>query len=87
MMVVRVRMTIMAMLEAFAAKAAFVQLMRLQHGAHAAVEDQDALAQRLLQQGDAFGVKPGQGSHRISFGRAAAVGTGNGVIAACVRAG
>jgi hypothetical protein len=68
MVVVDLRMAVVAMLEALAAKTTFVQLMRLQHGAHATVEDQDAPMQRLFQQGDAFGVEPGQGTHFTSFG-------------------
>ncbi len=59
----RVRVAVVAMLETFAAEAVLVQLVRLQHGAHAAVENQDAPLQRLLQQGDAIGMEPGQGTH------------------------
>jgi hypothetical protein len=67
-MAMAVRMAIVTVLETLTAKTVLIQFVRLQHGAHAAVDNQDALAQRLFEQGDAFGMDPGQGAHQTSFG-------------------
>jgi hypothetical protein len=56
-------MAIVAGDEALAAEAGLVQRVALQHGAHAAVEYQDALAQGGFEQRDAFGMEPGKGAH------------------------
>jgi hypothetical protein len=58
-------LAVMAVLEPFAAEAGLVQRVALQHRAHGAIEDQDALAQGLFELGDAVGVEPGQGGHGV----------------------
>ena len=45
----------------------FLQLVALDHGAHRAVDHQDALGQRSLQFRDASRIQPGQRVHRRGF--------------------
>src|SRR6185312_16890494 len=54
---------IAAAVEALAAIAVLIQRVRLQHRAHRTIQHQDALAERLLQSGDAVGVQPGENVH------------------------
>lgn len=55
---------VVTLCETLAAVGGFVQLVLLDHGAHRAVDHQDAFAQQLLQRLRAFGVQPGQGFHQ-----------------------
>jgi hypothetical protein len=78
---------VMTMFEARASEPALVQIVPLQHGAHAAIEDQNASLQRLFQQSNAFGVKPGQGTHRRSSGAVIYRDNSDAFSAACWPAG
>jgi hypothetical protein len=49
--------------EAFAPVVVFLQAVSLDHRAHRAVDDQDAITQSGEQQFHAFRVQPGQGGH------------------------
>ena len=63
--------------EALAAVVGFLQFVALDHRAHRAVDDQDALGQRGFERGDAFGMQPGQGM------RLALVGSRWGAATSC----
>ena len=60
---------VVALREAFAAVIGFLQVVALDHRAHRAIDDEDALCKRVFQRGDPGGVEPGQG-----FGGAAGGG-------------
>ncbi len=53
--VVMVVLPVVAGGEALAAVVAFLQVVALDHRAHRTIDDQDAFAQRLFEQGDAIG--------------------------------
>ena len=63
---------VVVVLEALAAELIFGQRVALDHRAHRAVDDEDALRQVGFEPGDAGGVLPGQslGHGAISSGRA-----------------
>ncbi|MNX29594.1 hypothetical protein D3C86_597350 [compost metagenome] len=54
---------VVALGKALAAVIGFLQPVALDHGAHRAIDDQDAPGKRLLQGKDALGMQPGKGRH------------------------